>query len=204
MDADEDEIKIILLGDMGVGKTNLINVFFGSQFDSGTLSTSTSYCFDGNFKYNDKTYKYNIWDTAGQEQYKAINKIFIRGAKIIVIVYSIISRNSFEAIDYWIKYVKETESNDKYVMALVANKNDLYLQQTVKEEEGKNAAEKYGIEFKITSALTEAESFREFMHSLITKYIEKKEGIANKGEKKSNIKINKDNKNDNQGKKKCC
>ena len=40
MDADEDEIKIILLGDMGVGKTNLINVFFGSQFDSGTLSTS--------------------------------------------------------------------------------------------------------------------------------------------------------------------
>ena len=204
MDANEDDIKIILLGQAGVGKTNLINVFFGAQFQAGSEATSTSYCFEGEFNYKNKAYKYNIWDTAGQEKYRAINKMFIRGSKIILIVYSIISRNSFEEVDFWMNYVKEIEGDDKYILALVANKCDLYENQIVMEEEGKEAAKKYGIEFLTTSALTDAESFKEFMHKLISNYIDMIEGNDKNGDKKNNIKINKDNKNDTQKKKKCC
>ena len=204
MNENEDEIKIILLGAKGVGKTNLINVFFGAQFQTNPETTSTSYCFEGECNHNNKSYRYNIWDTAGQEKYRAINKMFIRGSKIILIVYSIIDRKSFEEIDFWINYIKEIESNGKYILALVANKNDLYLNQIVMEEEGREAAQKYGIDFFTTSALTEAESFKEFLNKLIINYIEIIEGKDNKGDKKKNIKINKDNKNGKPNTKKCC
>ena len=121
---DEDDIKIILLGQSGVGKTNLINVFVGKQFDSSTETTSTSYCFEGEYNFNNKPYRYNIWDTAGQEKYRAINKMFIRGSKIIWIVYSIDSRVSFNSVNFWINYAKENFKNNKYIMALIANKNN--------------------------------------------------------------------------------
>ena len=121
---DEDDIKIILLGQSGVGKTNLINVFVGKQFDNSTETTSTSYCFEGEYNFNNKPYRYNIWDTAGQEKYRAINKMFIRGSKIIFIVYSIDSRDSFNNVNFWINYAKENLKSNKYIMALIANKND--------------------------------------------------------------------------------
>ena len=203
---DEDDIKIILLGQSGVGKTNLINVFVGKQFDTSTGTTSTSYCFEGEYNFNNKPYRYNIWDTAGQEKYRAINKMFIRGSKIILIVYSIDNKNTFNEIDFWINSVKENLGDDKYIMGLVANKSDLYLNQQVKDEEGKEAAQKYGIDFLTTSALTDAESFKEFLHKLLEDYIKMVDVDQNektKG-KKNNIKINKDNKNDDLNKKKCC
>ena len=203
---DEDDIKIILLGQSGVGKTNLINVFVGKQFDSSTETTSTSYCFEGEYNFNNKPYRYNIWDTAGQEKYRAINKMFIWGSKIILIVYSIDNKNTFNEIDFWINSVKENLGDDKYIMGLVANKSDLYLNQQVKDEEGKEAAQKYGIDFLTTSALTDAESFKEFLHKLLEDYIKMVEVDQNektKG-KKNNIKINNDNKNDDLNKKKCC
>ena len=207
-DIDEDDIKIILLGQSGVGKTNLINVFFGKQFQKDAFTTSTSYCFNGEYNYNNIPYRYNIWDTAGQEKYKSINKMLIRGTKIILIVYSIIDKSSFNEIDFWINYVKENLGDDKYIMGLVANKSDLYLKQQVKDEEGKEAAQKYGIDFLTTSALTDAESFKEFLHKLLEDYINLvdksgKEKEKGKG-KKDNIKIKSDNQNDELNKKKCC
>ena len=205
---DEDDIKIILLGQSGVGKTNLINVFIGKQFDSSANTTSTSYCFEGEYNYNNKSYRYNLWDTAGQEKFRAINKMFIRGSKIILIVYSIDYKQSFDEIDFWINSVKENLGDDKYIMGLVANKSDLYLKQQVKDEEGKEVAKKYGIDFLTTSALTDAESFKEFLHKLLEDYIKMvnvdQSGKGKAKGKNNNIKINNDNKNDDLNKKKCC
>ena len=104
---DEDDIKIILLGQSGVGKTNLINVFIGKQFDTSTETTSTSYCFEGEYNFNNKPYRYNIWDTAGQEKYRAINKMFIRGSKIILIVYSILYLSTLYALYHNESYTKQ-------------------------------------------------------------------------------------------------
>ena len=91
----------------------------------------------------------------------------VRGSNIILIVYSKINRESFNEVDFWINYVKENVGDDKYIMALVANKNDLYEYDEVKYEEGQEVAKKYGIEFLTTSALKEGKLFKEFLNELI-------------------------------------
>ena len=198
----DKQIKIILLGESGVGKTNLINAFLGFEFEEMSPSNISSICYEGKYEYNNKSYIYTIWDTAGQEKYRSINKIYIRDAKIILIVYSIVSRHSFNEVDFWINHVKENKSDDEYIMALVANKIDLFEEQVVIDEEGEEAAEKYGIEFLTTSALTGAKSFKNFVNKLIACYIQKF-GKHFFDEQNNNIKINKTN-NELQASKKCC
>ena len=186
------DIKIILLGETGVGKTNLINVFFGLKFEDQIDSTLASYCNEGKFNYNNESYNYAIWDTAGQEKFRAISKLFIRDAQIILIVYSIINRKTFEQVNFWLNLVKENLENNTYILGLVANKIDLYEHQIVTDEEGKKIAKENNIDFLITSALKSPETFRKFVNKLLVKYIEKE------GQKMGNndsIKINGDIKN---------
>ena len=205
MDESEEGIKIILLGESGVGKTNLMNVFFDKGFLDNPESTLASYCMEDEIKYGKNSYKFFIWDTAGQEKYKGITKMFVRNAKIVLIVYSIDNKNTFNEVDKWINFVKDNIENDKYIIALIANKCDLYESQEVTDEEGKEAAQKYGIEFLITSALLKAKSFKNFVSQLIIKYIEMTEGDENKNKKDKNIKIKNEKKTDkNKDKKKCC
>ena len=207
MSEEIQEIKIILLVDSAVGKTNLLNVFLNYDFQDYPGCTLASYSFEGNYSYKNNSYKYIIWDTAGQEQYRSINKLFIRGSKIILIVYSIDCRESFNSVNFWINYVKENLKGGKYIMALVANKSDLYEQQIVNDEEGEEAAKKYGIDFLTTSAKESRKSFQDFVNKLIAIYIEKYIGAANDGEDIKTIKIknfkHKSNKNK-ASKKKCC
>ena len=194
------DIKIILLGETGVGKTNLINVFFGLKFEDQIDSTLASYCNEGKFNYNNESYNYAIWDTAGQEKFRAISKLFIRDAQIILIVYSIINRKTFEQVNFWLNLVKENLENNTYILGLVANKIDLYEHQIVKDEEGIKIAKENNIDFLVTSALNSPETFRKFVNKLLVKYIEKE------GQKMGNndsIKINGDIKNKT-NKKQCC
>ena len=131
--------------------------------------------------------------------------MFVRNAKIVLIVYSIDNKNTFNEVNKWINFVKDNIENDKYIIALIANKCDLYESQEVTDEEGKEAAEKYGIDFLITSALLKAKSFKNFVSKLIIKYIEMTEGDENKNKKDKNIKIKNEKKTDkNKDKKKCC
>ena len=194
------DIKIILLGETGVGKTNLINIFFGLKFQDQIDSTLASYCNEGKFNYNNESYNYAIWDTAGQEKFRAISKLFIRDAQIILIVYSIINRKTFEQVNFWLNFVKENVENNTYILGLVANKIDLYEHQIVKDEEGIKIAKENNIDFLITSALKSPETFRKFVNKLLVKYIEKEgQKIGNN----DSIKINGDIKNKT-NKKQCC
>ena len=194
------DIKIILLGETGVGKTNLINAFFGLKFQDQIDSTLASYCNEGKFNYNNESYNYAVWDTAGQEKFRAISKLFIRDAQIILIVYSIINRKTFEQVNFWLNLVKENLENNTYILGLVANKIDLYEHQIVTDEEGKKIAKENNIDFLVTSALKSPETFRKFVNKLLVKYIEKEgQKIGNN----DSIKINDDIKNKT-NKKQCC
>ena len=199
-------IKVILLGESGVGKTNLINAFCNLEFQKYSETTSASICNEVKYNYKNNSYTILIWDTAGQEKFRAINKFVIRDSKIVLIVYAIDNLNTFKEIDFWINYTKENLGNDNYIMALVANKIDLFEDQAVTDEEGEEAAKKYGIEFFVTSALTNKKRFQYFLNKLIADYIEKYMDNTKKPKDKGNknIKINNEEIEDKKTKKKCC
>ena len=202
---EENDIKIILLGETGVGKTNLIAVFLGAKFKEDTLSTMACYSYSGKYQHKKKSYNYTIWDTAGQEKYRALNKMFVRDAQIIILVYSIIDRSSFKELDYWLQYAKENKGDDDYILGLVANKSDLYDEETVTEEEGIKFASDNKIKFAITSALRNSINFTSFVNELIGDYIDK--FILNESKNKDNFRstsISINNQNRKNGKKKCC
>ena len=170
--SDDDSIKIILLGESGVGKTNLINISLDREFEQNSTSTIHSSYLEGVLDYNNKKYTYALWDTAGQEIYRSLNKIFIKGSKIILFVYAINNDQSFKEIEYWINSAKEALEEGKYVMALVGNKSDLYEDQQVPDDKAKEFADKYHMKLEITSALSDQAGFKQFLKELIIDYIE--------------------------------
>ena len=164
-------IKIILLGESGVGKTNLINVMAGKDFDPDSITSLYSSFISNYYEDKERKYLYCLWDTAGQERFRALNKIFIKGAKIIMVVFAINSQSSFDEVDYWINYTKETIGEEKYILALVANKSDLFEEQVISDNDIINIANKYNIKYVITSAFTDSAGFRLFVNELISDYI---------------------------------
>ena len=196
-------IKIILLGESGVGKTNLINVACGRNFDPDTNSSVVSSFSESFFEHENKKYIFNLWDTTGQERYRSLNKIFIKGSKIIMIVFAIDNQISFEQVDYWIKYTIKVLSGEKYILALVANKSDLFEEQVISDEDIGKKAKEYSIKYIITSACCDAAGFKSFINELILDYIKI---VGPEAEKELYFKLEKkeNNNNDKKNSKKCC
>ena len=186
-DNDElDEIKVILVGESGTGKTSLINVAIGEKFDPSSQSTLLSTFVPKKYERNGKNYTLNIWDTAGQEKFRAMTKIFTKNSKIVIFVYSINNRESFEIMKtYWVKSIKES-LGDEPIIGIVGNKSDLFLEEKVKEEEGKEFANHLNVNFKLVTAKEDPVGFVDFMGELLDEFLEKK-GIKVKG---NNFNIN--------------
>ena len=166
-------IKIILLGESGVGKTNLIRVATGEEFEQNSMSSSSGSYKEGFYiSSTKKKYIYHLWDTAGQEVYRSLNKIFIKNAKVVIFVYAIDNEVSFNELNYWIELAK-AELGDDFVMGIVANKIDLFEEQQVKEEVAIEFAKKQNIKYRATSALTEPLGFKSFLEELLIDYIKK-------------------------------
>ena len=164
---DEIEIKTILIGNSGVGKTNLINTSVGLNFDEESFATTSSTFVQKRMTINNKEYILNIWDTAGQEMYESITKIFLKNAQIVVFVYSITDLQSFNNLEKWMELCKEMIDND-YVSGIVGNKKDLYKEEEqVTEEDGKKFAESKRMKFKLVSAKNNSESFDDFLEELL-------------------------------------
>ena len=186
-DNDElDEIKVILVGESGTGKTSLINVAIGEKFDPNSQSTLLSTFVPKKYERNGKNYTLNIWDTAGQEKFRAMTKIFTKNSKIVIFVYAINNRESFEIMKtYWVKSIKES-LGDEPIIGIVGNKSDLFLEEKVKEEEGKEFANHLNVNFKLVTAKEDPVGFVDFMGDLLDEFLEKK-GIKVKG---NNFNIN--------------
>ena len=164
-------IKVILVGMTSVGKTNMINILSGMQFQTSILSTTSSSYVEKKMNIDNKKYNLQIWDTAGQEKFRSLTKIFIKDSRIVIFVYDISSKKSFEEVDYWVNIVKEI-LGDKPVFGLAGNKKDLFFQEEVDEKEGIKKAEEIGAIFKLTSAKTKY-GINELMEQLLREYIRK-------------------------------
>ena len=155
MSSDPEPIKVVLLGESGVGKTSIINQYTTKKFNP-RCATSVSAQFISktlNFPEFEKSIKFDIWDTVGQEKYRSLTKIFYRDAKVIVFVYDITKEYTFNALkEYWYKEILNTTEGTP-LLALVANKSDLYVDQKVNNKDGKAFAEEMNAIFQTTSAM---------------------------------------------------
>ena len=194
------EIKIIPLGESGVGKTNLINILMGNPFNDNEISSTTNSYSEKKVTINNKLYRLNLWDTIGQEKYRQLTKIFYKDAKIVIFVFDITSKDSFDELDkYWVKDVREQLGDDGIVKGVIANKIDLFLNEQISTEQGEEYAKKLGAKFLSISAKTEGpKKFEAFLLSLVEEYI-KNNGDIIEDPKKVDLKDGND-----QVKKKCC
>ena len=165
-------IKLILVGDTGTGKTNLIQVSAGLEFNQVALTTTSCSYIQKVIKKDKKEYKVNLWDTIGQEKYRSLTKIFVKDSDIIILVYDITNRDTFESLKYWKNIVEEILGKD-LILGVVANKNDLYLDEKVREEEGKAYADSIGAKFKLTSAKNCPNEFSEFIEEMLDEYLKR-------------------------------
>ena len=165
--------KLVLIGDSGVGKTNILSRYLTNQFSASTQPTVGVEFGSKIIKKGEKLIKLQIWDTAGQERYKSITSAYYKGAKGAFVVYDISRKSTFDNVDKWINELKNNGSEDVFIL-LVGNKSDLNDQREISEEEVKKKAEVYNIAFCETSAL-KGNNIEFAFESLIDKITEKLE-----------------------------
>ena len=199
---DEEEndggIKVILVGEAGAGKTSLINTAVGEQFFEGNQISSTTCSFVKLSKIiNDREYTINLWDTIGQERFRSLTKVFFKNSDIVIFVFDITQKQSFDDLEYWFKIIEE-ELGNAPIKGLAANKQDLFEYQKVDDDTIQMFADKKGIKFEYTTAFS-PNNFNKLLEQLLIEYL--KNGISEDkkkiiGKKLSNKKV--------KNKKKCC
>uniref|UniRef100_A0A7S0LEA0 Uncharacterized protein n=1 Tax=Coccolithus braarudii TaxID=221442 RepID=A0A7S0LEA0_9EUKA len=150
-------IKLLLIGDSGVGKSSILARFADDSFSQGFIATIGIDFKIRTITLDDKKIKLQIWDTAGQERFRTISSTYYRGAHGIIVVYDITNQESFTNVKRWLteidKYARENVNK-----LLVGNKVDLVLDdgdtrlRKVKLADGKAFAEQLGVKFLETSA----------------------------------------------------
>jgi small GTP-binding protein len=155
-------IKLLVIGNSGVGKTNMLLKFCDNNFMSSHLTTiGIDFKIKTILMGSDKV-RLQIWDTAGQEKFKTITQTYYRGAMGIVLTYAINERETFEDIQNWIKQIK-IHASDNVLKVLVGNKIDID-DRKVSYDEGMQLAADLGVRFFETSAKTGEQIEELFMY----------------------------------------
>ena len=219
-----ESIKVVLVGESGVGKTSIIQQFIANKFDEHRETSLSAQFVSKTMDFNDldKKIKFDIWDTVGQEKYRSLAKIFYKDAKVIIFVYDITTDYSFNELkNYWYEETK-TNSDGNPILAVVGNKVDLYESQKVSNVEGKDFADKIGAIFQTTSAksssgintlfenigktyLIPGYDYKSSDKKAQEDYMKKKQEESNQNDQKKRSKgVKLSNKKGNDGKKKKC
>ena len=208
---EEDEydmmIKVILIGDSGVGKTNIMSKFLKNQFMENSKATVGVEFGSKLFVHENHKIKAQIWDTAGQEKYKAITGAYYKGSKGALVVYDITRKETFATIEKWVNDLK-TAGDPKISIIIVGNKSDLADKRQITKEEGEGKAKSFGCAFLETSAFSGEnieKAFNIMVKEIYEKFINDTGGDEqlDSGAKAQDIKLDKD-KTDVKKKKKCC
>ncbi len=204
LDSEEEAIKVILLGESGVGKTNLISITNGGNFNENEVVTSAlSFCVK-KLNVNGKEYTINLWDTVGQEKLRNLTKLFYNDTKIVIFVYDITRKKTFEEIkNYWVNDIEEKLGKD-IIIGVVGNKMDLFLDEEISKEKGEEYAKSIGALFLSSSAKTDKPThFEGFLARLYEQYLKKNAVNSTKNKNNKKVFLKKKNSNLDNGKK-CC
>ncbi|KAI0736826.1 GTPase [Fomitopsis betulina] len=144
--------KVVLIGDSGVGKSNLLSRFTRNEFNLETKSTIGVEFATRSINVDGKTLKAQIWDTAGQERYRAITAAYYRGAVGALLVYDISKHQTYVNVTRWLKELRD-HADSNIVIMLVGNKSDLKHLRAVPTDEAKTFATENNLSFMETSAL---------------------------------------------------
>ncbi|KAL7829173.1 hypothetical protein AOLI_G00300580 [Acnodon oligacanthus] len=144
--------KVVLIGESGVGKSNLLSRFTKNEFNHDSRTTIGVEFSTRSIQVDTLTIKAQIWDTAGLERYRAITSAYYRGAVGALLVYDITKHLTYESVERWLRELYD-HADPHIVVMLVGNKSDLAAQRTVPTEEAKSYAENKGLLFTETSAL---------------------------------------------------
>lgn len=145
------QIKLLMIGDSGVGKTCLLLRYANDSF-SPTFITTIGIDFKiKNIQLDGKRIKLQIWDTAGQERFRTITTSYFRGAQGILLVYDVTDRNSFTSIRNWVAQI-QMHADVNVNKILIGNKSDCQDQRVISHDEGAGLAKEYNINFFETSA----------------------------------------------------
>ena len=198
MSKERKEVKIILLGESGVGKTCIINRYINNDFNIETPSTLGSAFATKEVKKGNTLYNVNLWDTTGQEKYHSVTNLFIKGSHIVLLVYSIDSLASYDGLNYWYSNVTNKLEGDSYVLAIVGSKCDLINEEAVSEGEGKKFAQDKKAKFFLVSAKEDQKGINRMFDTLLDELISNNNF---EGRNESCV-ITKNNNNNNKDKKK--
>ena len=148
------EAKIVLLGDVSVGKTSIASRYCKNSFNEHHINTiGGAYQQQKVVLPNGGIVKLHIWDTSGQERFRAMTNLYYRDAQVALLTYDVTTPSSFSSIDFWINELKYKVENDNMILCLIGNKCDLKSDdRKVSKIQGENYAKENNLIFFETSA----------------------------------------------------
>ena len=187
------QIKLILLGDSGVGKSSIIKRYMEDSFEDNITSTLGSSFLEKIVNVKGKKVKIEVWDTAGQEEFRSVTKIFVKNSKIIILVYNVTDKNSFDGLNYWYDFIQK-ELGQNVILGLAGNKTDLIFEdgfdEEITSEEGKEFAKKINANFALVSAKESGKEINSLFTQCIESYLDSRK---NNEDTNYNIKLTHDN-----------
>ena len=198
--------KIIIIGDLASGKTNILAKYLTNTFEPNSTPTIGVEMKVKDFKIKEDLVKAQFWDTAGQEKYDSLTTSYYKGAKGALIVYDITQKTSFDKIESLLKKLRDN-SNKNVNVILVGNKRDLEDNREVLKEDGEELAKKLKIKFMEVSAKTGEnldKLFQNLIDEVYEKYNKEFKSFASIEFMDDNKNINLNTNNNPGKKKKCC
>ena len=192
MDEDEPPLyKILLLGDSTVGKTCFLLRYTDDTFlDLHMATIGLDYRLKTMILDDQRIVKVQLWDTAGQDKFRAITRNYYKGARGIILIYDVTNIKSYENIKKWINEIKE-EISEEVTIVLIGNKIDNEGERKISKEQGEKLANDYNVAFFETSAKT-GQGINESVFYLVQKIVDADPEVKKRGK---NLKIKNKKKN---------